>query len=61
MLMIDCGSFGSYLAITTWSGIFGPIPWGYSGPLCHMLSLSLLSWTYHISGMAEARALKFST
>jgi len=29
-------------------GIFGPIPWGHSGPLCHALSLwlsSLLSWT----------------
>jgi len=22
-----------------------PIPWGHSGPLCHALSLSLLSWT----------------
>ena len=26
--------------------IFGPIPWGHSGPLCHALSLSsLASWT----------------
>ena len=27
--------------------IFGPIPWGHSGPLCHALSLLLLllSWT----------------
>ena len=24
---------------------FGPIPWGNSGPLCHALSLSSLSWT----------------
>ena len=23
----------------------GPIPWGHSGPLCHALSLSSLSWT----------------
>jgi len=23
----------------------GPIPWGHSGPLCHMLSLSMSSWT----------------
>jgi len=36
--------------------LFGPIPWGHSGPLCHALSLSLLSlsssssslsWTSH--------------
>ena len=26
--------------------VIGPIPWGHSGPLCHALSLSLLSsWT----------------
>ena len=25
--------------------ICGPILWGHSGPLCHALSLSLLSWT----------------
>ena len=25
--------------------IIGPILWGHSGPLCHALSLSLLSWT----------------
>jgi len=24
---------------------FGPILWGHSGPLCHALSLSSLSWT----------------
>jgi len=39
-----------------WLLIFGPIPWGHSGPLCHALSLSLslsslssllLSWTSH--------------
>ena len=26
-------------------GLIGPIPWGHSGPLCHALSLSSLSWT----------------
>jgi len=25
--------------------VIGPIPWGHSGPLCHALSLSSLSWT----------------
>ena len=25
--------------------VVGPIPWGHSGPLCHALSLSSLSWT----------------
>jgi len=25
--------------------VIGPIPWGHSGPLCHALSLSMLSWT----------------
>jgi len=30
-----------------WVEIFGPIPWGHSGPLCHALSLlsSSSSWT----------------
>jgi len=26
-------------------GLIGPILWGHSGPLCHALSLSSLSWT----------------
>jgi len=26
-------------------GLFGPIPWGHSGPVCHALSLSSSSWT----------------
>jgi len=26
-------------------GLVGPIPWGHSGPFCHALSLSSLSWT----------------
>jgi len=25
--------------------VVGPILWGHSSPLCHALSLSLLSWT----------------
>jgi len=25
--------------------LVGPIPWGYSGPLCQALSLSMLLWT----------------
>jgi len=25
--------------------VIGPIPWGHSGPVCHALSLSSLSWT----------------
>jgi len=34
----------------------GPIPWGHSGPLCHVLSLSSsLSWTSH-----AARSLRYS-
>jgi len=32
-------------SILTRSAFIGPIPWGHSGPLCHALSLSLLSWT----------------
>ena len=31
------------LPSTEWPDLIGPIPWGHSGPLCHVLSLS--SWT----------------
>ena len=39
--------------------IFGPIPWGHSGPLCHALSLLLLSssWTSMRSRRATVAAL----
>jgi len=44
--------------------IFGPIPWGHSGPVCHALSLLLL-WTStlrcHSPGVATvARRLRYS-
>ena len=27
------------------AALFGPIPWGHSGPLCHAFSLSSLSFS----------------
>jgi len=33
-------------ATVVWEvALIGPILWGHSGPLCHALSLLLLSWT----------------
>ena len=42
--------FGAGLFCLYWKrgclmGIFGPILWGHSGPVCHTLSLASLSWT----------------
>jgi len=31
--------------VCNFNSMVGPIPWGHSGPLCHALSLSSLSWT----------------
>ena len=36
--------------------IFGPIPWGHSGPLCHALSLSLSSSLYGVVVDIDAQA-----
>ena len=40
------------------SGFIGPILWGHSGPLCHVLSLSLLSssWSSLWTSMRRRRA-----
>jgi len=47
VLKIECILF--CLVFFNYFGIFGPILWGHSGPLCHALSLlsssSLLLWT----------------
>ena len=39
-------SWTSFWSCFRWKILFGPILWGHSGPLCHVLSLSLASsWT----------------
>jgi len=45
--------------------LFGPIPWGYSGPLCHALSLLLLllllSWTSHAACAIAIAGVRLAT
>jgi len=39
----------------------GPIPWGHSGPLCHLLSLLLLSWTLHATCAIAIAGVRLAT
>ena len=39
-----------------YDGFVGPIPWGHSGPLCHALSLLLLSSSLTWTSMRRRRA-----
>ena len=42
------------------AGLFGPIPWGHSGPLCHALSLSSL-WTSHAACAIAIAGVRLAT